>query len=44
MQASERKSYIAANWVREDKELGMLPLNLLSEIKLPRVKTIICFA
>ena len=33
-------TYIDDSWVRVDKELGMLPLNWLSERKLPKAKTI----
>ena len=37
----EAGTYMADNWVRVDKELGMLPLNWLAERKLPKAKTII---
>lgn len=34
----DRNTYIADNWLRDDKELGILPISLLSERKLPKVK------
>lgn len=35
---------MAASWVKEDKDVGILPVNWLAERKLPKVKTIISFA
>lgn len=37
------KTYIADNWLTEDKESGILPVNSLAERKLQQVKIIMCF-